>query len=145
MGIQIQKKSPPILNIEKNTSREDKTEFAYKNLLAERWKSDNLDYARQNDIYKFRAYEEEIKTVTECDECTYAQLSDKMEELRNLRAKFTNKSAFLSQAVDKKILYDASEINLKELIEIERFTNALSEYVNFFSGIIKKMNEIRQA
>jgi hypothetical protein len=148
MGVQIQKKSPPILNLDKgenSIANKDISEYSSEAMLEEYYKNIGLDYKKANNIQQYLWRERELKSITNSTELSYPLSIDKVFQRENAEksAWFSQeKNDIINKSIDKIALYQDNNIMFQDFIEIERFSSALSDYVFTISAIIEQMNKI---
>ncbi len=148
MGVQIQKKSPPILNLDKgenSIANKDISEYSSEAMLEEYYKNLGLDYKKANNIQQYLWRERELKSITNSTELSYPLSIDKVFQRENAEksAWFSQeKNDIINKSIDKIALYQDNNIMFQDFIEIERFSSALSDYVFTISAIIEQMNKI---
>lgn len=152
MGVQIQKRSPPILNIENPNGSEssekkwDKgNELTWKNLLEEAYKSLGLEYKKSNSLDNFLKTEPELKSVLDSAELPYTSVNQKLMEYNEKVRTYwesSSKNAFMEKSIEAETEKSSMDILKNELIEIEKFGEWLKDYSETLTTIIKWMNKV---
>lgn len=150
MGVQIQKRSPPILNIEnpdweKSTDGKSKNEMSWKNLLIEAYKNNWLEYDRSNSLDNFKQVEPELKSVIDTTTLSYTNAGERTKDYnKNLKTAWESqeKDGAVEKAIESKTETSSTEILKDEFIEIEKFWEWLKDYSQTFITIVKWINKI---
>lgn len=142
MWVQIQTRTPPILNIEKNTSRLDETEFAYKNIQYQLYKDAWIDSQRPHSIDNYLSVPEELKMVEVIWERPYVDIVSLRQSLATIKQIKARRNDYFSQSINARAASEDLDIYFKEFIELEKFWQAFKEYVDAMTKIIKEMNKI---
>ena len=141
MWVNIQTRTPPILNIERGATT-DKSEYTCKNMYAEMYKNLWQEYERKNDLQIYNSREEEIKTVLDSAELPFVKSVEKDNTFQLKKLAATQKNEFLSKSIDKKAMYEDADVSLKEFVELEMFGQALRDYVTTLKWLVRKMKDI---
>lgn len=152
MGVQIQKRSPPILNIEnpdgndtsstKNTKR---SEYAWENLLEDAYRNFWLEYKRANSLDNFKQSEPELKSVIDSAELPYTAVNQKIFDFNNNIKNYwkgVEKNKYMEKDIQSETERSSMDTLKNEFIEIEKFWEWLKDYSETFVTIIKGMNKI---
>ncbi len=154
MGVQIQKRSPPILNIDnqekeqennENEENNDKGEYSFLSMLEEYYKNNGLDFNTPNSIQQFLWTEKEMKSIKNSAELSYPEVIKKVSDLKEAETTWTlngEKNDFVSKSIDKIALYEDNDIMFQEFIELERFSWAFNDYIFALAAIVEQMNKI---
>lgn len=150
IGVQVQKKSPPILNLDKNQensniNNKNISEYSAEAMLEEYYKNKGLDYKKANNIQQYLWRERELKSITNSAELSYPLVIDKVSQRENAEksAWFSEeKNDLVSKSIDKIGLFEDSNIMKQNFIEIGIFSEALRDYIFTIGAIIEQMNKI---
>lgn len=152
MGVQIQKRSPPILNIENPNGSETSStksikwsEYAWENLLEDAYRNFWLEYQRANSLDNFKQSEPELKSVIDSAELPYTAVNQKINDFNNNIKNYwewVEKTNFSEVAIQSETDRSSIDILKNEFIEIEKFWEWLKDYSQTFITIIKGMNKI---
>lgn len=148
LWVQVFKRPAPILNLEKDGENKNKdNEFTTDNLLFEKYKNLGWDYKRKNDLQEYKRKTEEYKSIMDCWELTNEECTQKVSQAYNKRiaAGFSEKkNSYTSRAITERANYQDANDSFKEFTELEKFWDALKDFVFNATGIIRKLNEIPQ-
>ncbi|NUJ97748.1 hypothetical protein HGA92_03085 [Candidatus Gracilibacteria bacterium] len=154
MGVQIQKRSPPILNIDnqekeqennENEENNDKGEYSFLSMLEEYYKNNGLDFNTPNSIQQFLGTEKEMKSIKNSAELSYPEVAKKALNLKESESTWTlneEKNNFVSKSIDKVALGEDNNIMFQEFIELERFSGSFNDYISALAAIVEQMNKI---
>lgn len=154
MGVQIQKRSPPILNIDnqekeqennENEENNDKGEYSFLSMLEEYYKNNGLDFNTPNSIQQFLWTEKEMKSIKNSAELSYPEVAKKALNLKESESTWTlneEKNNFVSKSIDKVALGEDNNIMFQEFIELERFSWSFNDYISALAAIVEQMNKI---
>ena len=144
MGVIIQSRVPPILNIEKTTGS-SRWEYTCKNMHAEMYKNLGMEYERANDLQQYKWKEEEIKTLLDTAELPFVDSIVKANTLALKKQVIAQRNALISKSIDKRATYEDADIYLKEFVDLEMFWQKLQEYVSTLLWLAKKLNDIPES
>lgn len=154
-GVVIQRRSPPILNLEDkidngtNTNNKDKSQdtgnFSSESLFEETYKNIGLNYKKQNSIAQFLWKQKERTNVQALAELSQSHIARLIEDMENAEKKYEQsplKNGTLEKTTEELSLIDDQEILFREFLELEKFSDSLRDYVFHISAVIEQMNEI---
>ena len=140
--INISNMPVPILDIELDEEKEDKTKYTKENLLEEYYKWYWLERSRRNDISIFDWEYDEIKSVLDLAEIWIWQTWYKLLELSELNAKELEQIDLLEESVYQKVINDDLGDFWKRFIELRNFTNSMKEKADQINSIVRFLNKI---
>lgn len=145
MWIQISKKSPPILNIdnwEDDNDDKEKDELSYTNLLEKYYEANWLEYKRRNDIQLFQSEINKTKSIIDSAGLEKQMASKKIQSYLKEREETKKKFDYISDAIDRKYLFEDMWIFYYQLVEVERFIAWINDYTTSLYWIVKWMKKI---
>jgi len=141
MSIQILTKPIPILNIEKETKK-DETEYSAKNMMIEYYKSYWLDYNRRNDLILFNKTESDKQNTNNSYWLTNENLLQKQYENDKIVKEREKKIATIKNAIYSKVSYWPIWTFEEQFTELDKFTLWIKNYVETLNSLIIKLNKI---
>lgn len=137
----VSTKPVPMLDIQNEKENKQNNEFTKDNLLENYYKSYWLEYIRKNDLDIFRQKEAELKTTLDTAELPVTKASEKIKEYNDQQIQEANEINLISQTViEKAISNDSSEFE-ERLIEHNKFSSTILNYIQNIDSIIRQMNK----
>ena len=139
----ITKKTPPILNLEKN-EKTNKWEnpLSAKNIFCKRWESTWGKCSRQNDLEIFVDSDAEAKSIIDSWDLTVVEAAQKFAQKEAQQKTQWLMDDFITQAIQRDAWLKETEELYQEFLEIERFVASIQDYSNDLNALVKVMNEI---
>jgi len=141
MAIQVSTKPLPILNIE-DEWKEDKSEFASKNLLEKYYKINWLDYNRRNDLVLMSNNEQDKQSIINSDELPINNSENKITEYNEYLDNMKKEKRLLKKSVEKEASYWILDTFVEQYTEIDKFTFSIYNYANNLHTLISKLRDI---
>jgi hypothetical protein len=139
---QISTKPVPLLNIEKQSKR-DETEYASKNMLERYYKANWLNYKRRNSLVLLKQIEQNKHNILNASKSSIQNATSKDRELYTKYLTEEKKDILLfNKAIEKKVSYWVMQTFEAQYTELNKFTVWINNYVNNIYSIIKAMNKI---
>ena len=144
MWFVIQKKSPPLYNLENVVDDHQKhlKISETENMLEETYKNLWLDYSRSNDLDLIIWKDKEEKTVIDWANLAPNETAIKDRELKRIDEIVKERNDFTTKQLDKVMTAQELEKFYDQLIEIERSVWWIEDYTISLNSIIRKMREI---
>ena len=142
-GMVITKKTPPILNLEKNEEKSaDENPLSAKNIFCKRWESTWGKCSRQNDLEIFVDSDAEAKSIIDSWDLTVVDAAQKFAAREAQQKTQALMNDFITQAIQRDAWLKETEELYQEFLEIERFVASIQDYSNDLNALVKVMNEI---
>ena len=145
LGIQVQTKPAPILNLEKSSEAKESVHgdgFTSKNLLSRYYKNIGLDYERRNDLDIINKKIYIKKALWECAELATTCLIDRLAQLELFQKKLAKSNKIISDSIDKKALSEDMDDFYDQFVELERFVSSIKDFSESVLSIVKGMKKI---
>lgn len=144
MWFVIQKKAPPILNLENIVADKNAhpSSSKVKKMLEEYYKNMWFDYSRANDLSIFTWEDFEQKNVISWAELSPTTVSQRQKEIADIQNKLKEKNDYINNQTDKQINSVILDEFYQELIELDTFIAWIETYSFSLSWLIKKLREI---
>jgi len=138
----VSTKPIPMLDVQNDDSENKQNdEFTKDNLLENYYKSYWLEYLRKNDLDIFRKKEAELKILLDTDELPVTKASEKVKEYNDIQVQETNETSLVSKTVIEKVISNDSSEFEERLIEHNKFSSTILNYIQNIDSIIRQMNK----
>ncbi len=142
-GIEVQSKPIPILDLESENEKilgDDTDEI--ETMLARYYKNLGLDYERRNDLHNFWNVAEESKIFQTAAGMPITYPEMRYNELTSFQAALRENNRLLARNVDNQILTDDMRDFVDQFSELEKFVDAMEDFVKSIKGVVSEMGKI---